>query len=281
MLESHTKKLPKIIYIFFVFWLYVLPVQSDSAEVTTATDVEIIYAGNEGFLVMAEGKKVLIDAFHRLGDVKNQEMLQNGRPPFDDVDLILTTHTDHDHFDLHMVGDYLKTHPHTVLVSTDQAKDSFVKYYRDFEKIESRIRGYTTESGEKISVSHAGIELTMMHLQHGRNREVKVTNLGFLFVLGGKKFFHMGDSEIILSEMSIYDLPKERIDVAFIPYWYFTSAKYRPALQNGIGAKYLVPMHLILVDGGPQERERILESIRAEFPESILFSTEMEKRIIE
>ena len=117
----------------------------------------------------------------------------------------------------------------------------------------------------------------MILLHHGRNRQIKITNLGFIIEIGSKKFLHMGDSEVVLSELNIYNLPEENIDVAFVPYWYFTSVKYQPALQKGIGAKHVVPMHLILVDGGAQERNRILESIPAEFPEAILFSEEMEK----
>lgn len=184
-----------------------------------ATEVEITYTGNEGFMIVVGGKKILIDAF--------------------------------------------------------------TKYYKNFEKIGVRLKGFAPEEGKRIPFSHEGIDITMILLHHGRNRKVKVTNLGFLFSLGGKRFFHMGDSEIVLSELNIYNLPEEKIDVAFVPYWYFTSNKYKPALLEGIGAEQVIPMHLILVDGGPQERERILESISAEFPEAILFSEEMEKKIIQ
>ena len=245
------------------------------------SEVEVTYTGNEGFLIEAEGKKILIDAFHRLGNVKNQELMQNGQPPFDDVDIILTTHTDHDHFDLHMVGHYLANHPQTLFISTKQATDALAKYYKNFTKIEPQLKGFAPEEGKRIPYSHEGIDINMMLLHHGRSRNVKVTNIGFLFCIGGKKFLHMGDSEIILSELNIYNLPEEKIDVAFVPYWYFTSEKYQPALRKGIEAKKVVPMHLILVDGGAQERKRILESIPAEFPEAILFSEEMRKRIIQ
>jgi L-ascorbate metabolism protein UlaG (beta-lactamase superfamily) len=208
-------------------------------------------------------------------------LLQNGQPPFDDVDIILTTHTDHDHFDLHMVGHYLINHPSTLFVSTKQATDAFAKYYKNFKKIESRLKGFEPEEGVRIPFSHAGIEITMILLHHGRNRQIKITNLGFIIGIGGKKFLHMGDSEVILSELNIYHLPEENIDVAFVPYWYFTSNKYKPALQKGIGAQQIIPMHLILVDGGPQERQRIMESISSQFPTAILFLEEMEKRIIQ
>jgi L-ascorbate metabolism protein UlaG (beta-lactamase superfamily) len=274
------RKFSEIKSIMFLSLFCVLLTASFPVQILASPDVDVTYTGNEGFLIETEGKKILIDAFHRLGNVKNQELLQNGQPPFDDVDLILTTHTDRDHFDLHMVGHYLTNHPKTLFISTKQANDAFGQYYKNFEKIQTQLKGFSPEEGERIHHSHAGIDITMIRLHHGRSREVKVTNLGFLFSLGGKKFFHMGDSEIILSELNIYNLPEENVDVAFIPYWYFTSEKYKPALNNGIGAKQVVPMHLILVDGGAQERKRILAGIPAEFPEAILFSEEMEKRII-
>ncbi len=272
---SHTKHIP-VFFLLCVLLVLTPPVQGGAAK-----EVEITYTGNEGFMIEAEGKKILIDAFHRLGNVKNQELLQNGKPPFDDVDLILTTHTDHDHFDMHMVGHFLANNHKTLFVSTKQAIDAFAKYDKDFAKIRSRLKGFSPQEGEKIHLSHEGIDITMILLHHGRNRRIKITNLGFIVRVGGKKFLHMGDSEIVLSELNIYRLPEEKIDVAFVPYWYFTSDKYKPALQKSIGAKHVIPMHLFLVDGGPQERQRILNSISGEFPDAILFAKEMEKRIIQ
>lgn len=280
MLKRNDKKLSKLtqfplLALLVAYVIFILP-----ARFLAATEVEITYTGNEGFMIEAEGKKILIDAFHRLGNIKNQELLQSGRPPFDDVDLILATHTDDDHFDLPMVADYLVSHPRTHFVSTKQATVAFAKYFKDHEKIGARLHGFAPEEGVRIPFSHAGIDITMILLHHGRSRQVKVINLGFLFAIGGKKFFHMGDSEIVLSEIDIYDLDEEKIDVAFVPYWYFTNEKYKPALHKGIGAKRVVPMHLMLMDGGDQEKERILASVSDEFPEAILFSDEMEKRVI-
>ncbi len=272
---SNTKHIPLLALLCFLL------IAANPLKNLPVSEVEITYTGNAGFLIEAEGKKIMIDALHGLGDVKNQEMLQKGQPPFDDVDLILTTHTDQDHFDLHMVGHYLLSNSKTIFVSTNQATDALAKYFEDFDKIKTRLRGFAPEEGEKIPFSHAGIDITVLLLHHGRSRKVKVTNLGFLFRIGGKKFLHMGDSEIVRSELNIYDLPEENIDVAFIPYWYFTSSKYKPALQNAVGAERVIPMHLILVDGGSEERQKILNDIPIEFPDAILFSEEMEKRIIQ
>jgi L-ascorbate metabolism protein UlaG (beta-lactamase superfamily) len=180
-----------------------------------------------------------------------------------------------------MVGYYLANHPKTLFISTKQATDAFEKHYKNFAKISAQLKGFAPEEGEKIHFAHNGIDMTLLLLHHGRNRQVKIMNLGFIIRVGGKKFFHMGDSEIVLSEMNIYNLPEENIDVAFVPYWYFTSNKYKPALNKGIGANMVIPMHLILVDGGPQERQRILDSISGAFPDAILFSKEMKKRIIQ
>ncbi len=281
MLKSNAKRLSYTKHIPVLFLLCVLLVLTHPVQGGAATEVGITYTGNEGFMIEAEGKKILIDALHRLGKVKYQQLLQNGQPPFDNIALILTTHTDHDHFDMHMVGLFLANNPKTLFVSTKQAADAFAKYHKDFTKISSRLKGFSPQEGEKINFSHEGIDITMILLHHGRNRQIKITNLGFIISVGGKKFLHMGDSEIVLPELNIYKLPEEKIDVAFIPYWYFSSNKYKPALQKGIGAKHVVPMHLILVDGGPQERARILKNISSEFPEAILLSQEMDKKIIQ
>ena len=83
MPDCHEKKLWKIKCGFFLFLFHILLVFILPAGIYAAPKVEVTYTGNEGFLIEAEGKKILIDAFHRLGDVKNQELLQKVRqsPP--------------------------------------------------------------------------------------------------------------------------------------------------------------------------------------------------------
>jgi len=40
-------------------------------------------------------------------------------------------------------------------------------------------------------------------------------------------------------------------------------------------------MRLIVVDGGPRRRKMILKRISCDFPETVLFSKEMEKKVIQ
>jgi len=85
MLESHDNKDSSTKLMPFISLLCVILIAAHPVQIHAASEVEITYTGNEGFLIEAEGKKILIDAFHRLGNIKNQELLQNGQPPFDDV----------------------------------------------------------------------------------------------------------------------------------------------------------------------------------------------------
>ncbi len=68
-------------------------------------ELEITYVANEGFLLAGGGKKVLIDALFDGGIAgyptipdELRPSLEQARPPFDGVDLVLATHFHGDHF---------------------------------------------------------------------------------------------------------------------------------------------------------------------------------------
>src|SRR5687768_3392502 len=71
----------------------------------TSDGVTITFLANEGVMLSAGGKKVLIDGLFlkyqsgfALPADSTQRALQSARPPFDNVDLILATHRHGDHF---------------------------------------------------------------------------------------------------------------------------------------------------------------------------------------
>jgi len=90
-----------------------------------AADLRITYVGNAGYLLEADGRKILIDAL--LGSYQSQYVqlpreiqirLENAESPFDNVDLVLATHYHHDHFGARSVGRYLLSELKAQFVST-------------------------------------------------------------------------------------------------------------------------------------------------------------------
>lgn len=241
--------------------------------------VEITYIGNTGFLIVSEGKKILVDALWRgLGQsrlpAERRELLEQALPPFDAVDLVLTTHVHSDHFDPLMVGAHMENNPQAIFVSTDETVSALRELFPNFDEIQDRVRAFEPEEGEKVQATLNGIGLEIVNLHHGRDADV--TNLGFLFNIGGKRLLHMGDSLATLSDLQVYQLPEEDIDIVFVAYFYLTDTRYDGIIREGVQANQIVPMHF---SGPLEDWESILNTIGADFPEAIVFRREMQTRI--
>ena len=84
----------------------------------------------------------------------------------------------------------------------------------------------------------------------------------FLFAVAGKKILHLGDSDAEVSNYDAYDLEKETIDIALIPYWYFLNEEGKRVVRDHIRARKVIAIHI-----GTEERmRRDIEKIRSEFP---------------
>lgn len=226
---------------------------ASSAAAEPAEDLTLTHVANAGFVVEAGGVRVLIDGMMQqsfppyvdLEPEMRQAMLQ-GTPPFDDLDLILATHVHGDHFESSVVAAYLRVHPHTRFVSTPQAVGELSRRlgYDDFR---ARVRGLIPEEDERIDLSELGLDLPdglggeLLYLHHGRGRDVQ--NVGFLLRLFGWTLLHIGDTEAVRS-MARYGLRGERIDLAFVPDWYFRAEPWVGKVPELIGACRYVVMHL-------------------------------------
>jgi L-ascorbate metabolism protein UlaG (beta-lactamase superfamily) len=90
-----------------------LAAQQNNQPAPTDNAPQITYVANEGFLIQAGGKKVLVDAlFEGTKDylAPSQELLTRmteGSGPFADVDILLVTHPHDDHFNPKLVVGFL------------------------------------------------------------------------------------------------------------------------------------------------------------------------------
>jgi L-ascorbate metabolism protein UlaG (beta-lactamase superfamily) len=200
------------------------------------------------------------------------------------VQLVLATHYHADHFDPQAVGNHLINNPRVIFVSTNQAIEQLESEFEKFSDIRERVIGKTPVEGKKEKLSLNGIELTAINLHHGRNRSVE--NLGFIFSIGGKKILHVGDTEASEKDLELYNLPIEKIDIAFVNSWYLIYESWQKAVQNAVKPDIIVVMHLppksandkyIESLGGWEE---MVKKILYSFPNAHIFEEEMEKRVI-
>ena len=258
------------------------------APTVTTPTVEVTYLGNEGFLITAGERKLLIDAL--FGDGIDgypvvppgpRRQLEAATGAFAAVDLVLATHDHDDHFNARAVARHLHANPRARFISTHQAVER-LRQLPDFDPLADRAEGYWPAENARVTVTHGDIEVTILNLHHGRGRRPEVQNLGLLIDLGGVRLLHVGDTEVSPVDIRPYRLRDEAIDVLFAPSWFFDSPRFRQVIDE-IGAGARIAMHLAEESApaswfGPSgSREKRIAEIRKADPEAVLFEA-METR---
>lgn len=251
--------------------------QSSVAPATTGTGaLEVTYLANEGFMLAGGGRKVLIDALFGEGlkgyaavSPARRALLEGARAPFDDVDVVCATHFHGDHFNAEPVLAHLTNNPQAFFFSTPQAADK-LRATGKFETIKARVVAALPPEGERLRSGHRGVSVQMLNIHHGRTRPVE--NLGFVIELAGKRILHIGDSEAEPAVFQKYEVLKDRIDVAFLPTWYFENDEFKRAVREQIQPRHIVVMHV------PPDFQKKWTRIKAEFPNAVYLAQEMEKK---
>ena len=101
--------------------------QQGSLALPDAKSPSITYVGNEGVLISDGTKAVLIDGLHReygpeylFPPPELLSAMEQGKPPFDQVRMLLVSHVHGDHFHPESVGLHLRSNPKATLVSDAQ-----------------------------------------------------------------------------------------------------------------------------------------------------------------
>jgi L-ascorbate metabolism protein UlaG (beta-lactamase superfamily) len=198
--------------------------------------MEIIYIANDGFLIKASNKKILIDAlFGRFESdwcvVPSEEVIEKMEmctEPFDQIDLILISHSHIDHFNADIVLNHLVSNEAGILICPELVRLELEKDMR-FEKLRSRVREITPEfemGSQSINVKNVGIKVwrlnhSMYYIENEEtkqkfNKHENVQNLGFTIEIDHKKIFHGGDWAYSGIGGKTNPLDDGKIDVAFL-----------------------------------------------------------------
>lgn len=219
-------------------------------------------------MISHRGKAVLFDGLHR----KYQDAylfpppellseMESARPPFDQVRVILVSHVHLDHFHPESVGLHLKNNSRARLISSSQTMLEVAKSFTGHESIRSQMIESTPDWKQRRDYEVDGIKVAVLGMKHGSDRFWWVKNLGHIVELGGKKFFQFGDADMTDENFAAFDLPNERIDVAFVPYWYLLSEDGRKLVREKIAAKTVVAVHI-----SPASAQQEAEKLRGLFP---------------
>lgn len=253
----------------------------EATEATSALDddnfsgVRVTYIGNSGFMITTDHKKILIDALYRGIDhvYTLPEDIQNSlalaEPPFDNVDLILVSHSHRDHFDRGLVKQYLQNVPNAVFASQSRIASQY-------STMANQIIYLDPTPGEPVQMDIDGIHVEALALSHGPDQP---GNIGFVITVDDIKIFFSGDfdlSQVNYEEFRAYNLPEQKIDIAFITHFYLTSNESEQRfVKQGIGAKYIIPNHYFFTDP-PLDREAVLRN----YPDAVFFNGELSSWVL-
>jgi L-ascorbate metabolism protein UlaG (beta-lactamase superfamily) len=260
--------------------------QSKKAEVVKQNeakemaDFTIRYIANEGVLIRAGGRQILIDGLHReykpayaFPSPELLKLLETAQKPYDKIDLLLASHIHLDHFHPESIGLYLKNNPRAVFASSAQAVDEIAKGFADYEKIKSRLRPVSHEWKKPVEYNQDGIKVRFLGLRHANAQHASIQNLGHLIEIGGKRLLHIGDADMTAENFAAFNLAKENIDVAFIPYWFLLSEDGRRLVTEQFNPKQIVAVHI-----SPDEAEETIANLKKDSPGSIALTKILEER---
>ncbi|HEX7330435.1 MAG TPA: MBL fold metallo-hydrolase [Pyrinomonadaceae bacterium] len=269
------------IVVWFPYTRNTAPVLTESAATPPqAPTVEITYIANEGVLISADGKQVLIDGLHREYEPAyaflppaEREKIETAKAPFDKIDLILVSHRHLDHFHPESVGRHLQHNPKAILVSSQQVVDEVEKNFKDYQAVKARITGATPPWKEKVAMKVAGVDFEILNLRHGTERHAGIQNLGHIIKLGGKKLLHIGDADTAVENFEKFNLDEEGIDIAFIPFWFLIGSDGQTIVRDHIKPKQIIAVHI-----SPSEGDKTTTQIKQAFPGAVAFTALLEKR---
>ena len=168
------------------------------------------YIANEGVLISANGKKILIDGLHReyepdyaFPPADLLKSLENAASPYDKINLLLVSHIHLDHFHPLSVGLHLQNNPNAIFASSEQAVGEVAKDFADYEKVKAQIKPITHEWKKSSELNHDGIKVKFLGLRHSGENFRSIQNMGHLIEVGGVKLLHIGDADMTAENFSL------------------------------------------------------------------------------
>jgi L-ascorbate metabolism protein UlaG (beta-lactamase superfamily) len=254
--------------------------QAGIPKTKSKAEIQITYIANEGVLIKTKNRQILIDGLHRKykdayafppDDLR--EKLEGALSPYNAIDLVLVSHLHGDHFHPLSVGEYLKNNPKSILASSAQVIGEIKKDFSEYKKIKPQIREISHEWKKSSAEIFDGIRVKFLGLRHANENYKWIQNFGHLIEADGKKFLHLGDADMTDENFSEFKLNKEKIDVAFIPYWFLLSQNGRDLVE-----KQFAPKHIIAIHVSPNEGAEVSENLKKHYSEITVFTKILETK---
>jgi L-ascorbate metabolism protein UlaG (beta-lactamase superfamily) len=259
-----------------------LAAQENRQPASSNNAPKVTYVANDGFLIEAAGKRVLIDAlfgpvFKRY-EAPSPEAVQamtSGKEPFADLDLILITHPHADHFDPNRVMACLRGQPRCQLMAHAETV-ARLRRADGFADVERRVHEVNLDPGSVTRAVINGIAVDTLCLDHSYGQDRPSKNLAFRVILGSSRLFHAGDASLKQNTtyLNTYDFEANPVDLLFLAYF-----DRSPETQQ-FAARKIKPSRIVAMHVPPAELVEETNRIREVYPHAVVFKKSMEQRLL-
>jgi L-ascorbate metabolism protein UlaG (beta-lactamase superfamily) len=256
-----------------------------------ASEIEVTAVANEGFLVRAGDRGVLVDALFRatgpypdfFQQGPSDELLERmlgAEGEFSRVDVVLVSHHHADHHDAPTAVEFLRRHKEAVLVGTEAVRASMAEQ-PGFDEIADRVIAPALAWGECADLEVNRVRVRVCRARHSGSPDL--TNHVYRVALAGARFVHEGDAELSGSTFSELELSEHGLDLAFLHSWWVTSDEGRDAVLRWLRPHGIVLMHhrWQMAARAREQLAQLPPEVRQELPPLTVFSGEGERRVFE
>jgi L-ascorbate metabolism protein UlaG (beta-lactamase superfamily) len=256
----------------------------------TGSPAEVTAIANEGFLIHYARRTVLVDALFRatapypefFSQAPSENLVRRmiaGEAPFGDIDIALVTHSDGDHFHADTAFDFLKHHPETLLIGTEDVLAAMAAT-EGFDAVADRVVAAARTHGSCERIEHCGIVINACSVWHSGGREV--ANNIYIVDMDGFRFLHEGDADRSPATFSRLELPEQGLDLAFMHDW-FVLNDGREVVTEILRPEAVVLMHHRWERAAEtrQRVEQLSAEIASTLPPVIVFGSELEGAIFQ
>jgi L-ascorbate metabolism protein UlaG (beta-lactamase superfamily) len=233
-----------------------------------AEPVSLTFVAGSGYIVSQGDFKVAIDGLTSLEtSVQTRALMAAASVPFD-IDLILVTHSDSDHFDASLIASNMTANLQAVLIGPANVVRAVLAQAPtlDLARLIVVHPGFATPQ----TVEAAGLSIDVFSFPYPGPE-----NVGYRFRVGGLTFVDPGDLnfDTIASDFARTGWIQETTDVLILPYFLF-NAEYRAVIPT-CPARLYVPTHAQL-----GSLALACETARSVTANALCFSHSLEEQVI-
>ncbi|MFP6807532.1 MAG: MBL fold metallo-hydrolase [Pseudomonadales bacterium] len=223
----------------------------------------VYYLANAGLMVSSGNSKVLFDPLfnqsygqYTLLPASMKQALFRGLTPFDNINAIFVSHSHGDHFAPEEMLKLLRRHPAIKLYGPTQVMDALKDVMNAVDKpILKQLNEIRLEYGDKpVAYTEDELLIEAVRIPHsgwpGSRRGVQNISFRITFNNGAADekvtVLHLGDADTkdyhFAQDKEYW--AKRTLDIAFPPYWYFSSRNGREVLEERLKPTYSIGVHV-------------------------------------